>query len=517
MPYRHYLLGEDQKSLLDRLVSQFTLAEESHGSLALVYLDTFDWRLHQADLRLVEEDLCGKARIDLRHVDGTLLASGDFPAKVFAWDFPPGSLRQALEPLIEMRALLPVARLGGRRDLYAVLDRREKTVARIEFLAPQVRGNEDNRQALPPRLLVHSLKGFAPEARRLADFLEGPCGLTRSETGLFDESLAALGRRPGDYSSKINHGLTPALPAGQALRQVLRQLFTTLLANQPGVETALDSEFLHDFRVAVRRTRTALAQLKNVLPAREVEAFRKEFAWLGSITSPARDLDVYLLDFPRFQGFLPPEARADLIPFRHFLQRHQRTEYQRLVKHLQSSRFRALVCRWRDFLEQPGGLEETADGMKPIDQVADRRIWKIYRRVLREGQAIGPQSPPAELHELRKTCKKFRYLMEFFQSLYPAEDIGRLIKALKGLQDNLGAYQDLHVQVETLGRFSREMVAEGDTPAETLLALGRLVEGLDRRQAEVREEFSERFARFAREENQRLCRTLFKSSSPEQA
>lgn len=517
MPYRQYLLSEDQHGLPDRLAAQFNLAEESRGRFSLVYLDTFDWRLHQADRRLLEEDSGDRTRTELRHVAGTLLAAGDFPAKVFAWDFPPGPLREALEPVIEMRALLPVARLCGRRDLYSVLDRREKTVTRIELLAPQVRVAEGRQQALRPRLLIHALKGFIEEAREVAEFLEGPCGLARTETGLFEESLAALGCCPGDYSSKINLSLTSSLPTAQALRLVLRHLFDTLLANQPGVEAALDSEFLHDFRVAVRRTRAALAQLKNALPGREVAAFRTEFAWLGTLTSPARDLDVYLLDFPRFQALLPPEARADLIPLCHFLERHQRTEYQRLRKHLASSRFRRLVGRWRDFLERPDGLEETQDGLKPILQVVDRRIWKIYRRVLREGQDIGPHSPPADLHELRKTCKKFRYLMEFFQSLYPAEEIGRLIKALKGLQDNLGAYQDLHVQVEMLGRFSREMAAEGEAPAETLLALGRLVEILDRRQTEVREEFSERFARFSRKENQLLCRALFKPQAQEQA
>ena len=41
----------------------------------------------------------------------------------------------------------------------------------------------------------------------------------------------------------------------------------TLRINEDGVRKDLDSEFLHDFRVAVRRTRSALSQIKGVFPA----------------------------------------------------------------------------------------------------------------------------------------------------------------------------------------------------------------------------------------------------------
>lgn len=511
-----YGLNGDENLVLEALALRFKIVAESHGEFAMVYFDTFDWRLHQAERRLVEVRQNGKSSSELCQVDGTLLASGGGVPR-FAWDFPPGPMRQILEPLVEMRALLPVARLHGRRALHAVLDGREKTIARIEFFAPEVEGADGSRLALRQRLIVHCLKGFARAARRLCRFLEGRCGLTPLREELFAESLTALGRRPGEYSSKIDLSLTASMPAAVAVRQILRHLFQTLRLNQPGVEDALDSEFLHDFRVAVRRTRVALAQFRTVLPAREVEHFRQEFAWLGTLTSPARDLDVYLLGFPKFQAGLPPAERDDLVPFRRFLERHWEREYQQLTKQLRSPRYVRLLSNWDDFLQRPEDPEATPDGMRPIAEVVARRCWKIYRRVLREGQAIGPQSPPSDLHELRKTCKKFRYLMEFFQSLYPADRIGRLIKALKGLQDHLGAFQDLHVQVETLRRFSQELAEEGEAPAATLLALGRLVEGFDRRQGEVREEFSERFSSFAVEENQQVCRTLFKPQAREPA
>ncbi len=65
--------------------------------------------------------------------------------------------------------------------------------------------------------------------------------------------------------------------------------------NEAGLRADLDSEFLHDWRVAVRRTRCLLGQLKQVFPAGETRRLRSELGWLARLTGPLRDLDVFLL------------------------------------------------------------------------------------------------------------------------------------------------------------------------------------------------------------------------------
>ena len=69
----------------------------------------------------------------------------------------------------------------------------------------------------------------------------------------------------------------------------------------------------------------------------------------------------------------------------------------------------------------------------------------MYRRVLKERRAIADDSPAEDLHELRKSCMKLRYLLEFFRSLYPRKQERALILKLKVLLDNLGNLQDLEV------------------------------------------------------------------------
>ncbi|MBE0618351.1 MAG: CHAD domain-containing protein, partial [Proteobacteria bacterium] len=141
------------------------------------------------------------------------------------------------------------------------------------------------------------------------------------------------------------------MTAAEAVRRVLLGILETLGINEEGTRGDWDSEFLHDFRVAVRRTRSALGQLKSVFPPPALKKFRAGFGWLGEITGPTRDLDVHLLEFPRYRAALPATAAADLEPLRVFLQRRQRAEQRALARALGGRRYRKLVGDWRAFLE----------------------------------------------------------------------------------------------------------------------------------------------------------------------
>lgn len=308
----------------------------------------------------------------------------------------------------------------------------------------------------------------------------------------------------------VGQPLAAAMRADAAAKVVLQQQFGALTASEAGARAGLDPECLHDFRVAVRRTRTALGQIRDVFPKKALERFRDGFAWLGEVTGPTRDLDVYLLHFPDYQARLPPAVQGDLQPLHDFLRRHQKNEQAALVKALDSHRYRQLMQGWRDFLaaEVPAKTS-LANAMRPVREVAGEQIARVYRRVVKQGKAITKASPATDLHQLRRSCKKLRYLLEFFQPLYPPQKVGKLIKDLKLLQENLGAFQDLEVQGAALRQFSQQMVDEGETPAATLIAMGMLVAGLGEQQQRVRKEFKAHFAGFCRKKNRRIFAKLF--------
>ena len=97
--------------------------------------------------------------------------------------------------------------------------------------------------------------------------------------------------------------------------------------------------------------------------------------------------------------------------------------------------------------------------------------------------------------------------MEFFQSLYHENQIKHFIKNLKGLQEVLGNFQDLSVQENTLKLFSEEML-NNNTHANTLLAMGVLIQNLDSLRSNARKDFSAKFATFKHEENQSAFKSL---------
>ena len=116
-------------------------------------------------------------------------------------------------------------------------------------------------------------------------------------------------------------------------------------------------------------------------------------------------------------------------------------------------------------------------------EVANRRIYKQVRQVLKDGQAITAESPDEMLHALRIECKKLRYLMELFSGLYEPKEINGLIKQLRTLQGNLGDFNDLSVQEAYLMRTAAEMATRRQPTPDTLMAIGALVAALDAERA----------------------------------
>lgn len=317
-------------------------------------------------------------------------------------------------------------------------------------------------------------------------------------------------------SSKLDLQLDPRQRSDAAVKEICRRLLATLEANEEGTRLGLDSEFLHQLRVAARRTRSLLGQVKSVVPRSTVASCHADLKWLGRVTGPARDLDVSLIKLPRYRDLMPAAVWQDLRPLRDFLRHQQRREQAALAAALGSERYRTLITSWHEFVNRPPEVddEQAPDAARPIRQVAAERIWRAYRRVRKKGRRIGEKSPDQDLHDLRIACKKLRYLMEFFRSLFPARPISRLIKELKQLQDCLGDFNDVSVQQEQLLRCAEQMLEQEIAPAPTFLAMGRIVALLEQEQRHERLRCSKRFATFIRRTNRQRFADLFGSPPP---
>ena len=106
--------------------------------------------------------------------------------------------------------------------------------------------------------------------------------------------------------------LRPDLPAIEGFRSVLADLAEVIARNRQGTMERADPEFLHDLRVAARRSRAVLAAGGRVIPDDVRREARLGFALLSDLTGPPRDLDVYLLGWAAYTEPLGPHAAIDL-------------------------------------------------------------------------------------------------------------------------------------------------------------------------------------------------------------
>jgi CHAD domain-containing protein len=493
------------------LTSRLDVREHEVRRTDRTFYDTFDGLLHSHHLSAVHEQ--GRlAIIDQDSGEERASAAIAKPtAPLLASDLDPGPLRATLEPIIEVRALLPLAHVRGRVRQLDLLDAERKTVARLAVEASAVVSGSGEQTALHPRIRLMRVRGYDDELERLRRRLVQEFGLQPAAEQLVDEAVIAAGGEPGGTPAKVDVHLSPEQRADAAAVAILERLLEVMRDNLEGTIADTDTEFLHDFRVAVRRSRSVQRELKAVFPPAELAEARIEFRWLQQATGDARDMDVYVLEFDDYRAMVPEWMRGDLEPLLGVLRERRLTARSEMVAALQSERAAALFAEWEGLLD---GLERLPEDDRsaaahPIRQVAAQRITKVYSRMLKMGRAIDRSSPPEDYHQLRKKGKELRYLLELFGlPLFSEEVVRPMIRALKALQDVLGRHQDREIQVGTLRSLADEVATLPGGPA-ALMAMGVLVERLDADQHRARDEFADRFAAFASAEQRAVVKETF--------
>ena len=284
----------------------------------------------------------------------------------------------------------------------------------------------------------------------------------------------------------------------EATKVILRSLLQLIKGNEEGIKNDIDTEFLHDFRVAIRRTRSALGQIKEVFPADVTAQFQRDFAYLGSVTNRVRDLDVYLLHKERYTALLPAEVRPDIEPLFAHLQRERTMAFRTLVRLLCSKTYVDIMCRWDAFLAEPPAEDASAaNASRPILEVARKRLRRRCRSVVQLGTGLLAETDGQRLHALRIACKKLRYVLEFFVSLFPGKKTAILVEHLRTLQDNLGRWHDLVVQQEALHHFATTFSGPDQQAHNTLRAIDRLINILEEEKQTVAQALPAIFTAFA--------------------
>ena len=312
--------------------------------------------------------------------------------------------------------------------------------------------------------------------------------------------------------SEIDSSVT----SGEAVCQILAGLLDDLTMNALGALMAADIEYLHKYRVAIRRMRVLVGQFKDMMPAEDAAYLSAELRWLGQMTSPLRDADTFLAAFDKYRGWLPEELQSSLQPLQEYLQKNQKDEQEKFIRALMDNRYLLFIANARAFVAK-GYADWNNQAWSMYIGLTGAKIWRIYKKILRRGRKIGYASPAAALHELRKDGKKLRYLIGFFKKISPAHISPGLSKQTRRFQTILGDHQDFEVQAETLMLFCKQLMLDKTASHHTCLAIGMLIGLLNAHQAGARAKFEASFYEFSRKQSRSEFRELYKKAGSEQA
>lgn len=479
-------------------------------SVRRTVLDTFDGRLGAAGLRLELQE--GDRR------ELVLTDSAGWPARVsvtgspsVAGDLPRGPFRARVGPVLGLRALLPMLSVAARQIVAVRRDRSGKTLVRVVV---QDELAVDGRRAASPGygVEVDELAGYEDAAVKARDVIRS-IGLKPRRGDLLDLVAEGAGVSLSGFDASPKVALARDEAAAVGFRRVLAGLARTIDANLDGAVRAVDPEFLHDLRIAVRRTRAVLSEARGVLAKAGRSRFRDELRWLGSVTSAARDLDVYVIEWPGYVAPLGPETVQQLQPVLEHILTRRRDEHAALAAFLTSARARDLLATWMAWLESDDAGDQAPQAERPLGEVVARRLVAAQDQLLESGRAIVSTSPATDLHELRKEAKKLRYLIECFGSVLGAGPRKEFVKHLKALQDNLGEFQDAEVHSDRLRAISLELHEAPETTAATMVAIGQLTEHFEQRRQAARKEFAARFAAYDTKASRRCLDEVVRSAT----
>jgi len=501
--------GHVVKQLLVELSKAYTIKTERSKLERLAVYDTFDWRLFDESLVLT---VSGKSLLVRKLFEtGNIHAAEISRPPVFLKDFPNGELKELLTPIIKMRALFELVEVYSRSKLYRILNQDEKTVAILMY--EEIRSTRDKESpVLDAYLWLHPVKGYSKYYRNLSKRIS-EAGLSAGiKDDIYFKLLASVDKIPGSYSSKLTIKLLPDMRSDEAAKIILRSLLKVMKTNETNIEKDLDTEFLHDYRVAVRRTRSALGQIKNVFPNETTLRFKKDFSFVGKLSNQLRDLDVYLLKKDAYKALLPSVLRDDIDPLFDYLSNKRSRALKQVLRSFESNKYRQILKEWEKFLNEP---QEDSTGASNADlsilTLAQKRIYKQYRSIVESINQILENIDDKKLHALRIECKKLRYLMEFFFSLFSRKKMNTLLEQLKKLQNKLGNLNDLFIQQEYLLNISEELPATHKKNKRVLVSIGSLIGALDGKMRVVKKSLFKTFTDFASPANEQLFRELFVS------
>lgn len=468
---------------------------------AFTCLDLFDQSLRRSGRMLLDLG----TSLALIQPDGRVITQAQQGRPRFMPDLAEGPVKRAVSDLSPLRSLLPLGtgRVGS--FTLAFVDQDQKTHCRADLHS--LTGAEGQTLTL---VRPRGLRGYGKARADLRQHLA-------ANGAAFDMGrlYALLVPAAPAADPKAPAALSPDDTAYCAATAIIAQQIPRTRQVEPGIIADHDTEFLHDYRVALRRIRSVLSLFQGVYQPAQTAALKTRFASLMAQTGPLRDLDVLLLGRQDYDDLLPASLHPGLNTIFALRGVERSRAHARLSRQLRSKAHAQAMTDLAHLFATPHALLPGPEAERPARDFAAALIWKRYRKIRRIAASIGPDTGDLAVHALRIHCKKLRYLMEFFASLFPAAAVKSVLTPLKRVQDNLGRVNDLSVQETQLQTFLQGLDGlSEDERLQVAQTVGALTTVLHQRKLEERQKTMATLSGFLSPQAQKTFRDLFHVRKP---
>ncbi|PQJ62196.1 CHAD domain-containing protein [Photobacterium angustum] len=272
------------------------------------------------------------------------------------------------------------------------------------------------------------------------------------------------------------------LPLPKIIRSHVLQNFSFCENYQKGIIKDDDPEFLHQYRVTMRRIRAILSLHQPIFIPEQLKETNIALKQLMQPTNLQRDLDVYLMQMEHYFNLVEHKHHQGLARFFDDLQHQRQKTYKKNKQWLKSEEYKAQYKHIRTQLKQLSPRME--DLSMPPQQMINTLLLNLNNRIITSMNAIDTQTSDAQLHRLRIKCKKLRYGLEYYHPLTEQFSLSLKAKTLKLLQAKLGDFNDSSVQIDFLNHYLEQYKKAG----RRAKAIGLLLQKIQQKHLENKQQ-----------------------------
>lgn len=431
----------------------------------------------------------------------------------FYWEIEESAPRSPMAHIVEKAlgywSLQPKVMMKCSLRNWRLLDKRNKTVVRVTAMTVSV--GDDSSTDSRVYVSLSPVRGFVNAFQSTTNDLSHYAARQSSPV----EDIQYLLERASEFDYAAKKPVSYTDDAYSASCQLMLGALNEMKSHTAGMVEDVDTEFLHQYRVNLRKTRSLLQECKRLFQGDDLTSYKRLFKQLSSLTTPVRDYDVHLLmieDWIRRND--ASELTHDILPLHKLITRKRQRALKVLLSFVHSSDYESEIESWDAFLREGVNSKKKLAKLS-LGKYAAKRIRLCYRRLVLDGHKLNEDSADEAFHDLRLDFKRLRYLLEYFLGIFPQKRYATIYKRTKKLQSILGDFQDITVQKAALMGYADELQVGSSVGPRTYLCLGILLQEMGADHDGLRQQFHEMFYRLDCAENEAFVATLGKDREVE--